>query len=186
MLFIVDMQNDFADSKRGKNYVNGAKDIVHGIINKIIEYEGKNDYIFFTSDINLQINDKFQNNNDKIGVKVGEIKSSSEEKWGYKPYELLKPYLDRHEEIKKSYYAIPPEVLLEIQERFKGKKNIIDEIQFVGVETNICVLANAICVQSAFPAAKIIIDASLCRSRDVKNHERALRVMKSLGMEIRR
>ena len=186
MLFIVDMQNDFVDFKRGKNYVNGSEEIVTGIIDKIIEYEQKNDYIFYTSDIKLQGEEEFENNNDSIGVLLGEIKSSIKEKWGYKPYGQLESYLANHEEIKKSYYAIPPEKLLEIQERFKSKKDIIDEIEFVGVETNICVLANAVCVQSAFPDAKIIVNASLCRSSDAKNHEKALEVMDAIGMEIRR
>lgn len=189
MLLIVDMQNDFVDSTNGSKYVTNSEKIVPGIINKIKEYEQKNDYIFYTADINLYTQKKgveIENNNDRIGIIVGETKSSSEDKWGSRPFELLKPYLTNHQKIKKSYYAIPPEMLLEIQEKFKKKKDVIREIEFVGVETNICVLANAICFQSAFPDAKIIIDAFLCISSDYKNHEKALEVMEALGMEIRR
>lgn len=189
MLFIIDMQNDYIDES-GNKYIKGAENLVPGIINKIKEYEDKNDYIFYTSDIILQhIAENgvdIINNNDKIGTIIGVMKSNSEKKWYFEPYELLKPYLINHERIRKSYYALPPEVLLEIQKRFKDKMHIIEEIEFVGVETNICVLANAICVQSAFPDAKIIIDSNLCKSKNTKNHYKALEIMEALGMIVRR
>ena len=188
MLFVIDMQNDYVD-KDGNKYIEGAERLVPGIIGKIMEYENKNDHVFYTSDINLQSfvgkDIEIINNNDKIGTIIGELKSTNEEKWCFEPYKLIKPYLKNHERIKKSYYAIPPEILMEIQNRFKDQKHIIEEIEFVGVETNICILANAICVQSAFPDAKIIIDSTLCKSKDTKNHYKALEVMEALGMIIR-
>lgn len=194
MLFIIDMQNDYVDRKQGKNYVTDSEKIVEGIINKIKEYEGKGEYIFYTSDIPIKENkDNFKkgNNeleklNDKESIETQEKKSNKEEKWGCEPYHLLKPYLDKHERVKKSYYGIPPETLLKFQKEFKGKNHITEEIEFVGVETNICVLANAICFQSAFPHANIIIDSSLCKSKDNKDHENTLQVMEGLGMKIRR
>jgi nicotinamidase-related amidase len=183
------MQNDYVDIK-GNKYIKDAEKLVPGIIEKIMEHERRNDIIFYTSDIILQNIAKngvdVINNNDKIGTIVGELNSNLNEKWGFEPYKLLKPYLEKHIRIKKSYYAIPPESLLELQEKFKGKFNIVDQIEFVGVETNICVLANAICIQSAFPDARIIIDANLCMSRDAESHYKALEVMESLGMIVRR
>ena len=98
----------------------------------------------------------------------------------------LEKYLNKDQEIKKTYYAIPPRKLLEIQEKFKNDDHVLNEIEFVGVESNICVLANAICIQSAFPEAKIIIDSSLTTSRDLEKHKIALETMESLGMEIER
>lgn len=54
------------------------------------------------------------------------------------------------------------------------------------METHICVLANAICIQSAFPNANIVINQSLCKSKEEEQHNAALKLMQSLGMEIRR
>ncbi len=194
MLFIIDMQNDYVDSDRGSSYVKDAEMLVPGIINKIKYYEERGDKIFYTSDINLlgqskglsKLQYESDNNNDKIGIINRESMLSTHKKWCFQPYGDLKPLLKKHQEIKKSYYAIPPETLLEIQLKFKDEKQFIENIEFVGVETIKCLLANAICVQSAFPEANIIVDAKLCKSKDKEDHEYALKVMESLGMEIRR
>lgn len=191
MLMIVDMQNDYIDKELGKSYVKGAEEIVNGIINRIKEAEERGEYIYYTSDIPIE-EYKFKrehkqepiNDNETIELQVES--SNMEEKWGCEPYKLLRYYLDKHEEVKKSYYAIPPETLLKFQQKFKEESHIIKEIEFVGVETHICILANAICLQSAFPQATIVINASLCRSKNEDDHEYGLKIMESLGMEIRR
>lgn len=194
MLFIIDMQNDYVDSDKGFSYVKDAEKLVPGIIKKIKYYEERGEQIFYTSDINLLGKSKgltklqydLENNNDKIGIINRENMLGTHKKWCFQPFGELNFFLNKHQQIKKSYYAIPPEILLEIQRKFKDEKYNIENIEFVGVETNKCVLANAICVQSAFPEAKIIVDANLCKSKNKENHEYALKVMESLGMEIRR
>ncbi len=194
MLFIIDVQNDYIDREKGKRYVNDAEKIVEGIINKIKECEIKGEYIYYTSDIPIggnknnlwKDNKKTSNLNNKESIEIQERESNGEERWAYEPYGILKQYLDKHKKIKKSYYAIPPRSLLKFQEKFKEEQDTIKEIEFVGVETHICILANAICIQSTFPQANIIIHASLCKSKDNKDHENALRIMEGLGMEIRR
>lgn len=192
MLFIIDMQNDYIDKDNGERYVKDSEKIVEGIIHKIKKSEEKGEYIFYTVDIpiqddNLIIGNNRQNlTNNKKGIEIQEMKLDKEEKWGCRLYEDLKPYLDKHEKVKKSYYAIPPETLLEFQQRFKDQNHVIEEIEFVGVETHICVLANAICMQSAFPHADIVIHQSLCKSKDNKDHEIALKIMENLGMKVRR
>lgn len=185
MLFIIDMQNKFLNPE-SDNYVKGSEKLILKTIDKIKEYENKGDIIFYTLDIEIQ-NAKYgdDNTNDDSSIKKGEIQSDNSAKWSNKVHFELENHLKNHQEIKKTYYAIPPKKLLEIQERFKNDDSVLKEIEFIGVETNICVLANAICIQSAFPDAKIIIDSSLCTSRYIKKHEIALDTMKSLGMEIR-
>lgn len=193
MLFIVDIQNNYVDATKGQMYVKNSETLFPGIIEKIEEYEKKGDEIFYTLDIytkdktNItEESDKgFKNNNDLKNINIKEYLATEKEKWEFSLPEVLKPYLYKYEGLKKSHYALPPEVLLEIQQRFNKEKKIIKEIEFVGVETHICVLANAICMRSAFPDAKIIISASLCMSNDMQKHKKSLDVMKSLGMEIR-
>lgn len=192
MLFIIDMQNEYVDKEKGKKYVKNSEKMIKGIVEKIREYEDKGEYIFYTSDISINnpymgsISDKIEPLNDKDTINLTEQKASSEDIWGVQPYPLLVPYLSSHRIIKKSYYALPPETLLEIQKVFKAKKIDTNAIEFVGVETHICVLANAICIQSAFPKADIIINSSLCKSTNLKDHNLGLKIMKNLGMEIRR
>ncbi len=184
MLFIIDMQNEYID-QTGEKYIKDSEHLVDGIIEKIKEYEEKNEYIFYTTDIS-QENKNNISVNDKESVINAENQADSDEKWSFEPYGLLKPYLKNHKQIKKSYYALPPDSLAEIQNYFKSKEDYTGVIEFVGVETHICVLANAICIQSAFPAATIVINSSLCKSNQHKDHEMALEVMENLGMEIRR
>ncbi len=184
MLFIIDMQNKYLD-EGGEDYIKGAKDLVPLAIKRIKEYEKKNHPILYTLDIEIKPGkDQEENNNDSTTIKKGEDSSDGKTIWANRLYPPLEPYLKDHKEVKKTYYALPPKSLLEIQEAYKDKKEFLKEIEFIGVETNICVLANAICIQSAFPDSKIIINSSITKSRDLKNHSIALKTMKALGMEI--
>lgn len=194
MLFIIDMQNEYVDKKNGGRYVRDSEKIVDGIIGKIKEYEEKSEFIFYTSDLSTtemeellsKRNRKVNVINNKETINQVENHSTNRAKWSFEPYHLLKPYLKNHKLEKKSYYALPPETLLEIQNNFKDKGSHTGTIEFVGVETHKCILANAICIQSAFPKANIVINASLCKSNNQRDHKKALQIMESLGMEIRR
>lgn len=192
MLFVIDMQNEYVNIKSGNKYVKGSENLVQGIIKKIKEYEDKGEHIFYTSDISVTEIEYIANgeadlhpSNDEETIKIVDKKANNREKWNIEPYHALQPFLSKHMEIKKSYYALPPETLLQIQKIFK-KQVLEEEIEFVGVETHICVLANAICIQSAFPDARIIINSSLCKSSNLEDHNLGLKTMKSLGMEVRR
>ncbi len=62
--------------------------------------------------------------------------------------------------------------------------NEFDEIEIIGIITNMCVISNAILMQTRYPNANITIDASCCASFDEKLHNEALDVMQSLHMNI--
>lgn len=189
MLFIIDMQNEYVDREKGRKYVKDSEKMVPGIIDKIKKYEEKGEHIFYTTDISLEIVQNYNSNNlinNKENINNAEKQATGEKRWACEPYYLLNPHLDKHKIIKKSYYALPPETLLEIQEYFKVNGEHTGIIEFVGVETHICVLANAICMQSAFPKSNIVINATLCKSKDKNDHEAALKLMEGLGIEIRR
>lgn len=186
MLFIVDMQNNYLHSQRGEKYVPGSENLVSGVIEKIKEYREKGDYIFYTLDIYTEKETHLLNSNDLEVVKKKEKIASTKERWNFELYDPLKVHLEDYQCIKKSYYAIPPEELLKLQTRFKRENRTIREIEFVGVETDICVLSNAVCVRSAFPNANIIINSNLCKSSNIQHHQNALEIMKNLGMKIGR
>jgi nicotinamidase/pyrazinamidase len=189
MLFIIDVQNSYVNSS-SESYVDSSENMIPRIIEKISEYEEKEDIIIYTTDIYAEAansdGEKADNSNDLSDVEMKICLATPEEKWGFSLPDRLKDSLELHENIKKSYYAIPPEKLVELQKRFSDKDKKIKEIEFIGVETHVCVLANAICVQSAFPDSEIIIDAALCRSNDIESEKAALKIMESLGMKVRR
>lgn len=59
-----------------------------------------------------------------------------------------------------------------------------EEITLVGVVTNMCVISNAVTLQTLYPDARITIVSGLCASFDPDLHSKALDVMRSLQMEI--
>ena len=58
------------------------------------------------------------------------------------------------------------------------------EIELVGVVTNICVISNAVLCKAALPEARVSVDASLCASNDEVLHEKALDVMRGLQINV--
>lgn len=172
MLFVIDMQNDFVNQDEGVMAVRGADKLVKGILNKIEEYEVKNDLIFYTINIHENMPD------DK--------RTKKEKEWGQDLFGPLKDALKDHKAIRKYDYGISMEKALSIKEKYKDKEEYSKTIELVGVETNICVLTNAIILQSTFPHAKIIIDGKLCMAKDLNLHKESLNVMEGLNMEVKR
>lgn len=60
----------------------------------------------------------------------------------------------------------------------------IEEIELIGVCTDICVMANAVLLKTRYPNAKILVKASCCAGVTPKLHQEALDVMKSLQVEV--
>ena len=58
------------------------------------------------------------------------------------------------------------------------------EIELVGVVTNICVISNAVLCKAALPEARVSVDALLCASNDEALHEKALDVMRGLQINV--
>lgn len=63
----------------------------------------------------------------------------------------------------------------------KGKELVI---KFVGLVTNMCVIVNALDMQTIFPEAEIIIDAPCCAGTTPEAHKAALMVMESCQIKV--
>ena len=59
-----------------------------------------------------------------------------------------------------------------------------DEIELVGLVSNICVVSNAVVLQSKYPEATIIVDASCTDSFDKSLHEKVLDVLSSFQVTV--
>lgn len=60
-----------------------------------------------------------------------------------------------------------------------------DEVELVGLCTDICVISNAMILKAASPEQKIAVDASCCAGVTPESHEGALKAMKMCQIEIR-
>lgn len=168
MLFIIDMQNDYVDDKKGKYPVPNATAIVPNIIQEIKKQEEQGEPIYYTLD---------QHDTE------ADDRSEEEKQWAMELYPALKEVLQKHTAINKNFHSISPEDAAELRKKYEDDPDRI--IEFVGVETNICILSNAVMLHNSFPLASIRILEDLCGGTTTELHEEALNVMKSLKMEIK-
>ena len=59
----------------------------------------------------------------------------------------------------------------------------VEQIEFVGLVSNICVISNVCVFQGAFPNAQIVVDPGLIASHDPQAHEAVLTVLRGLQVE---
>ena len=167
MLFIIDMQNDYVDEEKGILAVQGAEKIVSKIIKEIHRQENKGEPIYYT------LNQHDLEDDDR---------SDEEKKWGLALYGPLEEALKKHTAIKKKFHSISPEDAEKLRNQYEDDPDRV--IEFVGVETNVCVLSNAIMLHTSFPLATIRVLEDLCTGTTAELHNETLDVMKSLKIEI--
>lgn len=66
-----------------------------------------------------------------------------------------------------------------------GNRDYIEEIELVGLCTDICVINNAMILKARLPEVKVAVDASCCAGVTPESHENALSAMKMCQIEIR-
>ena len=59
-----------------------------------------------------------------------------------------------------------------------------DEIELVGVCTDICVVSNALILKAMYPETVISVDAGCCAGVTPEKHEAALETMKSCQIDV--
>ena len=59
-----------------------------------------------------------------------------------------------------------------------------DEIELVGLVSNICVVSNACVLQAKYPEARILVDAKLTASMDPQMHEKVLDVLEGFQVKV--
>lgn len=66
----------------------------------------------------------------------------------------------------------------------ENAKSPIDEIEFIGVCTDICVISNVMVVKASLPEVKLSVDASCCAGVTPESHQNALDAMKACQISI--
>ena len=160
-LFVIDMQNDFIDGVLGNPE---AQAIVPKVAEKIKNVNF--DLIILTLDTH---------HIDYLKTEEGKhlpIKHCLYKTKGWKIHEdilnLISNYLS-HDNI----FYIEKETFGYPWPNGSSIKNIT-EIEIVGLDTDFCVLANAMTLKAAFPNVPITIDAACCAGSTPEWHEKAL------------
>lgn len=172
MLVVVDMQNDFIDGALGTEE---AKAIVPKVIQKIRDFKGQ---IFYTRDTHDE------NYLDTQEGKNLPVKHCIMDTHGW---QLQEDIDELAKERRSMIFDKPTFGSLALAGCLNGIQKVasIDEIELVGLCTDICVISNALLLKAALPDTKIIVDSSCCAGVTPESHENALKAMAMCQVEIR-
>lgn len=170
MLVVIDVQNDFFD-KRGTNYVEWSKVIEDGIAKRIDQAVKNNESIIYTK--NLYPDFEYDE------------RSAESIRFDEAIYPKFYERLESHgDEYTKTFYGIPAEQASNIYENYKVEVETNQKIEFIGVETNICVLANIMVIQNIFPEANITVNKNLVAGTSDDLHDKTLEILANMNVFI--
>lgn len=169
-LVIIDMQNDFIN---GKLPVPHGKEIIPGIVKKILEFPGD---IYLTKDVHSYYDPLSYERVRFPEHCIDETEGCEIVKEVKDAYSSIEDYPDKVHIIRKcnSFRSVLLESAL-------GEYN---DITIVGVCTDICVVTNALNLRAALPSADIHVLAYLCRGTTTERHYAALDVMRSCLIDV--
>ncbi len=161
-LIVVDMQNDFITGSLGTQQ---AQAILPNVKQKIRQYQENNDEILFTRDTHQT---------DYLNTPEGKklpVEHCIEGTEGWKIAEGLEvpgcTYIDK-----------PTFGWTHWNERS------FDEIELIGLCTDICVVSNALILKATFPEVEITVDANCCAGVTPETHQAALETMKMCQIHV--
>ena len=163
LLFVIDMQNDFIYG------VLGNPEALM-IVPKVVEKIKNADNVIFTYDTH-----------DKNYLQTEEGKHlpiphciKGTEGWQLSPiFDTINKGIENMFFFKKETFGYPWNIYEDFKYEDFNPKNVT-EIEIVGLDTDFCVLANAMTLKAAFPNVPITIDAACCAGSTPEWHEKAL------------
>lgn len=168
LLVVVDVQNDFVTGSLGSKE---AEAIVPKI-KKEIESLSLEDDLIFTRDTH------YDNYFDTLEGKLLPVEHCTDKTWGH---EVVKDLLGiRGSSIfnKNTFGCKSLQYYLEVRD------DKYDEIHFVGLDSDICVVSNVLLARMVLPNSRIIVHADMCAGTTPEKHKMALEVMKSCQIEV--
>lgn len=161
-LIVIDMQNDFIDMALGTSE---AVAIVPKVKEKIQEYVANGDEIIFTRDTH------FENYLESTEGKYLPVAHCIKGTKGWEIADGL--YVEGCKIIDKPNFGWP-----------NWKEEQLEEVEIIGLCTDICVVSNALIMKAVFPDARVKVDPACCAGVTVESHEAALKTMAMCQVEI--
>lgn len=176
-LIVIDMQNDFIDGALGTKE---AQAIVPNVKKKIEEYKARGDEIIFTRDTH---DEDYLNTNEGKHLPVEHCIYGTE---GWNIHSDLD--IENCEHIDKHTFGwqfwTSTESPYENDEDNTYYFRDLEEIEIVGLCTDICVVSNALILKANYPWANITVDASCCAGVTPESHQAALTTMKMCQINV--
>lgn len=169
-LFVIDYQKDFVDGALG---FAGAEKLDNSIAEKIRAY-GK-EKVFFTRDTHF---DDYLTTREGRNLPVPHCIKGSD---GWQVYGETAKALEEVEAVAIDKLSFGMDISDPAVATVLPKN--AEEIELVGLVSNICVVSNAVVLQSKYPQATIAVDARCTDSFDKSLHEKVLDVL--AGFQVR-
>lgn len=167
-LIVVDMQNDFINGALGTGE---AEAIVSKVAKKINDYKEEGNRVIFTRDTHS--NNYLETREGKaLPVKHCIINTDG--------WEIS----DKLDTAHSTIINKPTFGSLEMIDFIKAEIETVDQIELVGVCTDICVVTNALLLKTNFPEIPIIVDAACCAGVTPKTHQYAIETMKMCQVKV--
>ena len=179
VLVVVDMQNDFIDGALGTAE---AKAIVDNVVKRI--KESKDELILFTKDthqedyLETKEGQKLPVAHCIEGTKGWQINEKVKKAWAENCSTVVSTKL------RENTFCKPVFGSVELVEFLKFYGCILEEIELVGVCTDICVISNAIMIKNTLPDTEVRVNASCCAGVTPESHQEALNVMKMCQIDV--
>lgn len=172
-LIVIDMQNDFIDGSLGTEQ---AQAITMPVAEKIKQAEQAGTEIIFTMDTH---------GTDYADTQEGKclpVPHCIKDTEGWQLAEPLRQMADGKRRFCKSAFGST-----ELGEYLRASDEICsyDEIELVGLCTDICVISNALLIKAYLPETPISVDAACCAGVTPESHENALRAMQMCQINIK-
>lgn len=163
-LVVVDMQKDFIDGALGTRE---AVAIVPKVANKIQKYREGGNQIIFTRDTHQE---------NYLDTQEGKNLPVEHCLEGTEGWQIAKEL-----EVKSEDLVINKATFGHVWDKdiIKG-----DEIELIGLCTDICVISNALGLKAVLPETPIKVDASCCAGVTPQSHANALEAMKMCQIEV--
>lgn len=168
VIVVIDMQNDFIDGALGTKE---AQVMLPHLVAKL-ERE-KDALLIFTQDTHSK---NYMETQEGRNLPVPHC-IKPEKGWEIAP--SLQPF------VKKAAAVIEKPAFGSLELPKAVAKLQPDEVELVGLCTDICVISNAMILKAAFPELPVAVDASCCAGVTPASHDNALQAMKMCQVNIR-
>ncbi|WP_374285779.1 cysteine hydrolase family protein [Lactococcus sp.] len=164
ILLVIDFQNDFIDGSLGTKE---AQAIIGNVVKKIESYEEKNR--FATQDTHFE---------DYLSTQEGKnlpVLHCQKGTFGWEIREEAQLGFAKIFE-KNNFGSVELAQFVKAQD--------VDEVELIGICTDICVVSNALLIKAFAPEVKIKVDVSCCAGVTPESHLAAIETMKSCQIEM--
>lgn len=175
-LVVVDMQNDFIDGVLGTDE---AKAIIPKVVERINLRKKQGYTIFYTKDTH---DSNYLETQEGKNLPVPHcIKGTNGWELNEKVKEALPNEVYQFDKNCFGSYGLAD--YIGFANNFESKP--VEEVEFIGVCTGICVISNAILVKNKVPEAKISVVEDCCACVSPESHNTAINAMKLLQIKIK-